>query len=187
MIRSLTSCVRLLLILTIITGGLYPLMITLAAQMVFPRQAGGSLIVVDGKAIGSSLVGQRFLSPRYFWPRPSAVDFNAAASSGSNLGPTNPTHLDAVADRARQLGATSISLVPVDLVTTSASGLDPHITPAAAKYQVPRVAQARGLSEEDVRRLVKAATDERTLGFLGERRVNVLALNRALDAMETVK
>ena len=174
-------------LLTILTGVIYPAAITAVAQTVFRSQANGSLIETDGKVVGSRLIGQPFDSPRYFWPRPSATGpgpYNAAASTGSNLGPTNPALLDAVKGRVeaiRREHPDQTGPIPADLVTASASGLDPHISPAAAEYQVTRVAKARGLSPDAVRRLVADHTEGRTLGLLGEPRVNVLRLNLALD------
>jgi K+-transporting ATPase ATPase C chain len=162
--------------------------VTLVAQLAFAGPAGGSLVRVDGKLVGSRLIGQPFSSPKYFWGRPSATDpipDNGAVSSGSNQGPLNPALLAAVKDRVTALRAAdpgNTNPVPVDLVTASGSGLDPHISPAAAEYQVPRVARARGLSVDKVRALVNAATEDRTLGILGEPRVNVLQLNLSLDA-----
>jgi K+-transporting ATPase ATPase C chain len=176
-----------LVLLSVVTGLAYPAIVTAIAQVVFPHQANGSLIIKDGKAIGSSLIGQLFDDPKYFWGRPSATSplpYNAAASSGSNLGPTNPALIKAVQERVDALRAAdpgNTAPVPVDLVTASGSGLDPHISPAAAFYQVRRVARARGLSEEVVRGLVEGHIEGRQLGFLGEPRVNVLALNHALD------
>ncbi len=173
--------------LTLITGFLYPLVITGLAQMLFPHQANGSLILVDGKPVGSSLIGQPFDAPKYFWGRPSATSpfpYNAAASSGSNLGPTNDALIKAVQVRIDVLKIADPDNplpLPVDLVTASASGLDPHISPAAAEYQIPRIARVRGLDETVVRRLVAQHSEGRQLGFLGEPRVNVLALNLALD------
>jgi K+-transporting ATPase ATPase C chain len=176
-----------LIALTIITGVIYPMVVTVIAQVVFPHQANGSLIVKDGKVIGSELIGQPFDDPKYFWGRPSATSpfpYNAAASSGSNLSPTNPALVKSVQDRVDALRAAdpgSTAPVPVDFVTASGSGLDPHISPAAALYQVNRVAKARKLQPEAVRALVDRHTEGRQFGFLGEPRVNVLALNLALD------
>jgi K+-transporting ATPase ATPase C chain len=173
--------------LTLLTGLLYPLVITGLAQMLFPQQANGSLIMKDGKPVGSSLIGQPFDAPKYFWGRPSAtapVPYNAAASSGSNLGPTNDGLIKAVQARIDALKTADPDNplpLPVDLVTASASGLDPHISPASAAYQVRRVARARGMDEAVVHQLVSQHTEGRQLGILGELRVNVLTLNLALD------
>ncbi|MGB4887721.1 MAG: potassium-transporting ATPase subunit KdpC, partial [Nitrospira sp.] len=187
---QLRSALMMFFILTILTGVAYPLAVTAIAQLLFPHQANGSLISKDGKPIGSTLIGQPFDDPKYFWGRPSATapfPYNAAASSGSNLGPTNPALIETVKMRVAALKAAdpgNDTPVPVDLVTASGSGLDPHISPASAEYQVRRVARARGREEAFVRTLVSQHTEGRQLGMLGERRVNVLALNLALDATD---
>ncbi len=174
-------------LLALLSGVVYPSLVTLVAQGLFRYQANGSVIVRDGKPVGSELIGQPFDDPRYFWGRPSATGptpYNAASSTGSNLGPTNPALLDAIRDRVeaiRKAHPDQTGPVPVELVTASGSGLDPHISPAAAEYQVARVAKARGLSVDAVRRLVAAHTEGRTFNVLGEPRVNVLRLNLALD------
>jgi K+-transporting ATPase ATPase C chain len=178
---------RLLMVLTILTGVIYPLMLTGIAQLVFPAQANGSLIEANGQAVGSRLIGQPFDDPRYFWGRPSATSpfaYNAAASAGSNLGPSSSTLREAIRQRVVDLRAAdpgNPALIPVDLVTASASGLDPDISVAAARYQVPRIARIRGIPEKTLFDLIDQHTAGRVLGFLGEPRVNVLALNLALD------
>ena len=174
--------------LTLVTGVLYPLAVTGTAQLAFPSQAAGSLALRDGKPVGSTLIGQAFSDPKHFWGRPSATApdaYNASASGGSNQGPLNPALTDAVKARIAALRAAdpgNTAPVPVDLVTASASGLDPHITPAAARYQVARVARARGMPADQVEQLVAQHTEGALWGLLGEPRVNVLALNLALDA-----
>ncbi len=176
----------LLLALTLITGVAYPAAVTAIAQVVFPSQANGSMIVVDGQAVGSSLIGQAFSQPQYFWGRPSAAGegYDASASAGSNLGPTDQRLIDRVTAEVDRLRAENGGgPVPVDLVTTSASGLDPEISPAAAEYQVGRVAAARDISEADVRAAVERHTEQPLFGFLGQPRVNVLLLNLDLDGL----
>jgi K+-transporting ATPase ATPase C chain len=188
MLRTFREALLMLVAVTVVTGILYPLLVAGIAQTVFPRQANGSLIERDGKVLGSALIGQPFSDPKYFWSRPSAtapMPYSAGASSGSNQGPLNPALHAAVKGRIEVLQKAdpdNEAPVPVDLVTASASGLDPHITPAAAEYQVGRVAKARGLAPEKVRAVVAEHTEGRQLGFLGEPRVNVLRLNLALDA-----
>ncbi len=190
MIRELKPAILLLVILSVITGLLYPALVTGIAKLVFPRQANGSLIEQDGKAIGSELIGQPFADPKHFWSRASGTSpypYNASSSSGTNLGPTNPALTDAVTARMKALKDADPDNklpVPADLVTASASGLDPHISPAAAEYQVARVAKARNLDPAKVRELVVRHTEARQLGFLGEPRVNVLELNLALNALK---
>jgi K+-transporting ATPase ATPase C chain len=175
--------------LSLLTGIAYPLAVTGLAHILFPAQAGGSLILRDGMPVGSRLIGQNFSDPKHFWGRPSATSpmaYNAAASSGSNQGPLNPALTDAVKSRVQALRAAdpgNTAAVPVDLVTASASGLDPHISPAAARYQVARVAKARGLPVQQVQRLVEAQTDTPRFSFLGEAQVNVLELNLALASL----
>lgn len=186
--RHIKTATILYLVLTVLTGVLYPLVVTAIAQIAMPAQANGSLIERDGRPVGSTLIGQAFTGPGYFWSRPSAtgpMPYNAAASSGSNLGPTNPALEAAVRERIAALRAAdpgNLSPVPVDLVTSSGSGLDPHISPAAAEFQADRVALARGMDPARVRALVGEYTDGRTFGLLGEPRVRVLELNLALDA-----
>jgi potassium-transporting ATPase KdpC subunit len=189
----LRAALTIFALLTVLTGGVYPLLITLIAQGVFSHQANGSVLERGGKPVGSALIGQHFDDPRYFWGRPSAttkddkeLPYNAASSSGSNRGPTNPDLLKDVGDRVKALRYAhpeQSGTVPIDLVTASASGLDPHISPAAAEYQVKRVARARDCTEDVVRKLVLDNTESRTFGVLGEPRVNVLRLNLALDAL----
>ena len=200
MLSQLRPALMILLVLTLVTGVAYPLLVTGIAQTVFPSQSQGSLIVKDGKVLGSELIGQNFSEDRYFHGRPSATSapdandatksvpapYNAANSSGSNAGPTSKALIERIQGDVEKLKADNPNApVPVDLVTTSASGLDPHITPAAAYFQVPRVAKARGLSESLVRELVTQNIEGRFLGVLGESRVNVLQLNMALDAMRS--
>jgi K+-transporting ATPase ATPase C chain len=188
---AIRSAALMLLVLTVLTGVAYPLLVTGIAQGIMPSAANGSLMLHDGKPVGSALIGQPFGDPKYFWGRPSATGpfpYNAAASSGSNLGPTNPALMEAVRGRIAALRAAdpgNTAPVPVDLVTASASGLDPHVSPAAAQYQLARVARARGLPQERVRQLVEDHTERRQFTILGEPRVNVLRLNLALDALKS--
>lgn len=189
LLKQFRPAIVALAALTLITGIIYPLVMTGIAQIIFPYQANGSLITDDtGTIIGSELIGQSFDDPGYFWGRLSAAGYNAAASSGSNYGPLNPALIDTVEARINALreaettaGVENTLPIPVDLVTASASGLDPHISPASANYQVARVAAVRGLDPADVQALVDQFTEGRTFGLLGEPRVNVLQLNRALD------
>ena len=190
MSRLIRNSLMMLLLMTLITGVAYPLLVTGLAQLIFPGQANGSLIVKQGKPIGSELIGQSFTEPKYFWGRPSATSpqaNNGTSSGGSNIGPTNPALTDAVKQRIAALQAAdpgNRAPVPVDLVTSSGSGLDPEISPAAAQYQLARVAKARGLSDAQLSLLVAQATSGRQLGLLGEPRVNVLQLNLALDDLQ---
>ncbi len=190
MLKELKPALLLLLALTVLTGLLYPLLVTGLAQGLLPIQANGSLIEQNGKTVGSSLIGQPFSDPKYFWSRPSSTSpqpYNAASSSGSNLGPTNPALADALKARIATLKTAdqgNREPIPVDLVTASASGLDPEISPAAAEYQVARIALVRGLEVATLRELVARYTQGRQLGVLGEARINVLELNLALDRQE---
>jgi K+-transporting ATPase ATPase C chain len=187
MMRELRPALVVFGLLSAVTGLIYPSLVTGIAKLAFPHQADGSTIVREGRVVGSELLGQPFSDPRYFWGRPSATGpqpYNGAASSGSNLGPMNPAHLEAVAARIAALRAADPGNdrpVPVDLVTASGSGLDPHISPASARYQVARVARLRGMSEDEILALVDRFTERRTFGILGEPRVHVLRLNLALD------
>jgi K+-transporting ATPase ATPase C chain len=179
--------ISLFILLSIVTGLMYPLITTGIAKVAFPDQANGSLIVKDNKIVGSSLIGQNFSGPGYFWGRPSATSpqpYNGANSGGSNFGPTNPAQKAAVADRIKALhdaDPSTTEAIPVDLVTASGSGLDPEISPAAAYYQVQRIAKARGMNAGELKQLVAKYTEAPQLGVLGEARVNVLKLNLALD------
>lgn len=189
--KLVKPAIMMLVVLTFLTGVIYPLLVTGIAQLVFPKQANGSLIYQGGKPVGSELIGQQFDDPKYFWSRLSATGpfpYNAAASSGSNLGPTNEALFNAVAARIealRRADSSNTQSIPVDLVTASGSGLDPHISPAAALYQVHRVAYSRSLDEAIVRNLVEIYIEGRQLGFLGEPRVNVLKLNLALQNLSS--
>jgi K+-transporting ATPase ATPase C chain len=184
--KEIKPAILLFIIFTIICGGIYPVIVTGVAYALFPNQAKGSFITdKGGKELGSTLIGQPFSDPKYFWPRPSATsDFgnNPMASGGSNAGPTNPDYLKTVGDRVKALRTTGVAeLIPADMVQASASGLDPHVTPASALLQVPRIAKTRAIPEETLRKAVEKATEGRQLGFMGEPRVNVLVLNLELD------
>jgi K+-transporting ATPase ATPase C chain len=196
MLRQIRPAIVLIVLMTALTGLAYPLFMTGVAQLLFPRQAAGSLIEKDGKVIGSELIGQNFADDKYFHGRPSATTdadpndstktvpapYNATNSAGSNAGPTSKALIERVQGDVETLKKEKAGPIPVDMVTSSASGLDPHITPANAEFQVPRIAKARGLSEDKIRQLVAENTQDRGLGILGEKRVNVLKLNLALDA-----
>jgi K+-transporting ATPase ATPase C chain len=190
-LRQVKTALILLLLFTFVTGIIYPVLVTFIAQEFFPWQANGSLIELNGKVTGSALIGQSFDAPEYFWGRPSATSpypYNAANSSGSNMGPTNPDFLKTVSDRIKQVKVEHSAkdlLVPVDLVTASGSGLDPDISPAAAYYQIPRVARASHMPAEEIEKLINGLIINRTLGLLGEPRVNVLKLNLALDKLRS--
>lgn len=187
--NDLRSAILMFLVFTIICGGVYPAVVTGVASAVFPHQAAGSFITgANGKEIGSALIGQPFSAPKYFWPRPSATTdfaYNPMASGGSNAGPTNPDFIKTVGDRVASLRATGVAgPIPADLVLASASGLDPHITPAAARLQIPRIAKARRLDEGTVAAIISRTVEDRQLGFFGALRVNVLMLNLALDKLK---
>lgn len=186
--QDLKTALVMFMAFTIICGGIYPAIVTGIAQTLFPEQANGSFISdKNGRVVGSSLIGQPFSDPKYFWPRPSVTPefaYNPAGSGGSNSGPTNPAYLQTVADRVKNLRDAGLAgPVPADLVQASASGLDPHVSPQSAKAQIARIAKARGMSEAELTKLVDVHTEDRQLGFLGEPRVNVLALNLALDKL----
>jgi K+-transporting ATPase ATPase C chain len=191
LLKHLRTSIIAIVLFTVLTGVFYPFLVTGIAQLVFPSKANGSLLKNNGKVFGSELIGQSFSDPKYFWSRPSATGpfaYNAGASSGSNYGPINKTYLDGVKKRIQDLKAVDSSNtqpVPADLVTASGSGLDPHISIAAALYQLPRVARIRNLNQDKLRSLVVQFTEGRQLGFLGEPRVNVLKLNLALDVMQS--
>lgn len=188
--KELFTAIRLFIVLTLLTGVAYPLVVTGIGQIAFKDKANGSVLTKDGQVVGSSLVGQSFSDAKYFWGRPSATSgfaYNAAVSSGSNLGPTNPALKEAIAERVKALKAadpTNQAPIPTDLVTASGSGLDPHISVAAAEYQVKRVALARGLSTQGVAEAVQKATESRQIGLFGEPVVNVLKLNLELDLLK---
>ncbi len=180
--KNLMTAVLMTIATTVLLGIIYPLVVTGLAQLLFPQKANGELVEANGKIVGSRLLAQSFTSPRYFHPRPSAVNYDPTNTNGSQLGPTNHALIDRVKSDTSALQAENPNApVPIDLVTTSASGLDPDITPAAAEFQVARVAKQRGVSEQTVRQLVRQNTEPRQFGFLGEPRVNVLELNLALD------
>jgi K+-transporting ATPase ATPase C chain len=189
LLKQLRTAAITIILLTVITGLFYPLAVTGLAQLIFPSKANGSMIIKNGKTLGSKLIGQPFSDPKYFWSRLSATGpyaYNAGSSTGSNYGPLNPALYNAIKKRIQDLKAVDSlnnQMIPVDLVTSSSSGLDPHISIVSALYQLPRVARARGLSEEKVKAVVKQYTEGRDLGILGEPRVNVLKLNLELDEL----
>ena len=180
MIKQLLISIRALVVLTIVTGVIYPLIVTGIGLVVFPRQAAGSFVEIGGKPAGSVLIAQKFTDPRYFWPRPSAADYGTVASGASNQGFTSKKLLDAVRERRQVFGAAA----PADLLYASASGLDPHVSPEAAAFQIPRIAAARGMTPERVSAVVAQLTEPPQLAFLGQPRVNVLLLNLALDEIK---
>jgi K+-transporting ATPase ATPase C chain len=190
-LTQVKTSVRMLALLSVLTGVIYPLFVTLVAQQIFSAEANGSLIIVDGKNIGSALIGQHFDAPQYFWGRPSATQpyaYNAANSTGSNFGPSNPEYLNLIKLRIQSLQQTNPdhrALVPMDLITASGSGLDPDITPAAAFYQAARVAAANHLTVSEIEMLINRLISNRTMGIFGEPRVNVLTLNLALDQLRS--
>ena len=180
--RTLRPALSLLALFTLVCGVVYPLAVTAAARLAWPRQAAGSVVRVDGRAVGSTLVGQAFTDPGYLWGRPSATGYDAHTSSGTNLGPRDPRLVAALTERAAALAATAPGRpVPIELITASASGLDPHVSPAAARFQIARIAAARGVTPAEVAAIVDAAVEPPTLGVLGASRGNVLAVNLALD------
>ena len=187
---ELLPAVRFALVSIVLFGLLYPAVATYAGKFLFPRQANGSLIVLDGKTVGSELVAQNFVDDKYFRARPSAVDYDPRAMAGSNLAPGNPALRERIAETSKAIAArenSDVMAIPADMVTTSGSGIDPHISPEAAKLQIARVANARGLTNRQVQSLIDANTQAPTLGLLGQARVNVLQLNLALDAMALMK
>ena len=186
--KDLRTAILLFIVFTVICGGIYPLAVTGIAQALFPKQANGSLIVgKNGQELGSSLIGQPFSAPKYFWPRPSATNdfaYNPIASGGSNAGPTNPDYLKTVTEKVKAYRDSGVTgPLPAELVQASASGLDPHISPEAAALQIPRVARARRMVEAELAKAVAKATEERQFGILGEARVNVLVLNLKMDKL----
>ncbi|MEI6208561.1 MAG: potassium-transporting ATPase subunit KdpC [Desulfuromonadales bacterium] len=187
--QDIKPAILLFIIFTIICGGIYPAIVTGVAQALFPNQAKGSFITdKSGREIGSTLIGQPFSDPKYFWPRPSSAGdfgYNSMASGGSNAGPTNPDYLKTVGDRVKTLRDSGVTgTVPADLVQASASGLDPHVSPESVLMQIPRIAKARGMSEDALRKVVSQHIEERQFGFMGAPRVNVLVLNLALDGVK---